>query len=145
MKNFFIIPLHVCLISLLKGYFCYKTIISQDVLSEAQVNIFFISQKNYIPFSGYLKNPKLLAYIDFIYTTTMQLCQLNQSNLLLTFLYVHKLKFISHNLHPPSSSHGQLHELHEHIFECHTRLFVEPAICQFQKQPFANVFQNRCS
>ena len=58
-----------------------------------------------------LRSPKLLAYINFIYSTTMQLCQLNQSNLLLTSLYVHKLKFIFHKLHPSSSSHGQLHEL----------------------------------
>ena len=55
--------------------------------------------------------PKLLAYIDFIYSTTMQLCELYQSNLLLTSLYVHKLKFISHKLCPSSSSHGQLREL----------------------------------
>ena len=45
------------------------------------------------------------------YSTTMQLCQLNQNNSLLTSFYVHKLKFISHKVHPSSSSHGQLREI----------------------------------
>ena len=61
--------------------------------------------------------------------------QLNQSNLLLTSLYVQKLQFISHKLRPSSSSHGQLRELvffsrtEALIFlKRHTRLFVEPAI-----------------
>ena len=65
----------------------------------------------------------------------MYLCQLNQSNLLLTSLYGHKLQFIFHKLRPLSSSHGQLRELvffprtEALIFlERHTRLFVEPAI-----------------
>ena len=43
------------------------------------------------------RNPKLLAYIDFIYFTTMLILQLNQSNLLFTPLYDHKLQFISQN------------------------------------------------
>ena len=37
----------------IKGYVHYKTITSQNVLSEAQIKNFFISQKNYIPFSRY--------------------------------------------------------------------------------------------
>ena len=41
----------------------------------------------------------------------MQLCQLNQKNLLLTALYVHKLHFISHKVRSSSSPHGQLREL----------------------------------
>ena len=36
-------------------------------------------------------------YIDFIYSTTMQILQLNQSNLLLTPLYIHKLQFFLTN------------------------------------------------
>ena len=37
----------------LKGYFRYKTIASQNVLSKEQVNNFFVSQKRYVPFSRY--------------------------------------------------------------------------------------------
>ena len=33
------------------GYFCYKTIASQNVSSEAQVENFFVFQKSYVPFS----------------------------------------------------------------------------------------------
>ena len=36
-----------------KGYLRYKTIISQNVSSEAQIKNFFISQKNYVLFSRY--------------------------------------------------------------------------------------------
>ena len=36
-----------------KGYLRYKTIASQNVSSEAQIKNFFISQKNYVPFSRY--------------------------------------------------------------------------------------------
>ena len=39
------------------------------------------------------------------------MCQLSQSNLLFTSLYVQKLQSISHKLHPSSSSHGQVREL----------------------------------
>ena len=53
-------------------------------------------------------NPELLAYIDFIYSTFVKLCQLNQSNLLLKSLHGPNLRFISHNLRPLSSWHGQL-------------------------------------
>ena len=38
---------------LLKGYPHYKTITSQNVSSEAQINNFLISQKSYVPFSRY--------------------------------------------------------------------------------------------
>ena len=78
-------------------------------------------------------NPKLLAYIDFIYFATMYILQLNQSNLLFTPFYVHKIQFISNKLHPSSSSHGHLCELvflflHQgsHFLKRHTRLFVVP-------------------
>ena len=37
----------------IKGYLRYKTITSQIVPSEAQIRIFFISQKNFVPFSRY--------------------------------------------------------------------------------------------
>ena len=63
----------------------------------------------------------------------MYVLQLNQSNLLLTPFYVHKIQFISNKLHPLSSSHGQLRELvflfsHQgsHFLKRHTRLFVVP-------------------
>ena len=36
-----------------QGYLSYKTITSQNVLSEAQVENFFILQKSYVPFSKY--------------------------------------------------------------------------------------------
>ena len=80
-------------------------------------------------------NPKLLAYNGFIYFKTMQMCQLNQSNLILKLLYVHKLQFISNKLH--------FHAAHMTCFtnqfffsrtetilflKHHTTLFVEPAI-----------------
>ena len=38
---------------LFKGYLHYKTITSQNVSSEVQIKDFFISYKNYIPFSRY--------------------------------------------------------------------------------------------
>ena len=72
-------------------------------------------------------------YIEFIYFTTMQKLQLNQSNLLLPPFYVHKIQFISHKLHPSSNSHGWLHELvflfshrGSHFLKHHTRLSIEP-------------------
>ena len=37
----------------IKGYLRYKTITSQNVSSEAQVKVFFISYKSYVPFSRY--------------------------------------------------------------------------------------------
>ena len=37
----------------IKGYLRYKTITSQNVPSKAQINHFFISRKNYVPFSRY--------------------------------------------------------------------------------------------
>ena len=40
--------------STFKGYLRYKTITSQNVSSEAQVNNFFILWKSYVPFSKYL-------------------------------------------------------------------------------------------
>ena len=59
----------------------------------------------------FLKEPQTITHIDFIYFTTMQILQLNQSNLLLTPLYAHKLQFISNKLHLSSSSHDQLPKL----------------------------------
>ena len=37
----------------IKGYLRYKMITSQNVPSEAQIKNFFISLKNYVPFSRY--------------------------------------------------------------------------------------------
>ena len=39
----------------LKGYLCYKIIISQNVSSEVQIKNLFISYKNYVLFSKYLR------------------------------------------------------------------------------------------
>ena len=39
--------------TLLKVYLRYKTITSQNVSSQAQIKNFFISQKDYVPFSRY--------------------------------------------------------------------------------------------
>ena len=47
---------------------------------------------------GHWRKPKLLIYIDVVYSATMWISQLNQSNLLFTPLHVHKLQFISSNL-----------------------------------------------
>ena len=66
----------------------------------------------------------------------MSLCQLNQSNLLLTSSHGHKLQHSVYcQLHPLSRSHGRLCELvcfprteAPTFLERHTRLFVEPAI-----------------
>ena len=95
--------------------------------------IFFLERKRATKNSG-MSSPKLLVYIDFIYFTTMQILQLNQSNLLLTPFYVHKIQFISNKLRPSSSSHGQLRELvflfshrGSHFLKRHSRLFVEPS------------------
>ena len=90
-------------------------------------------------------NPKLLTYIDFIYFTTMQILQLNQSNLLLKPLYVHKLQFISNKLHPSSSPHSQLRELVFLSFlKRHTKLVVE--LYYRQSDLSSSVFQsnNNC-
>ena len=40
-------------IKALKGYRRYKTITSQNAPSKAQIKNFFISKKNYVPFSRY--------------------------------------------------------------------------------------------
>ena len=62
----------------------------------------------------------------------MWILQLNQSNLLLTPFYVHKIQFISNKLRPLSSLHGQLRELvflflhrESYFLKRHTSLFVE--------------------
>ena len=39
---------------LFKGHLRYKTITSQNVLPDAQVKNFFVLQRNYVPFTGYL-------------------------------------------------------------------------------------------
>ena len=39
--------------SLFKGHLYYKTMTSQNVLSEAQVKNFFILKNSYVPFSRY--------------------------------------------------------------------------------------------
>ena len=39
--------------NIVKGYLRYKTVTSQNVLSEAQVKNFFISKKNYVLLSRY--------------------------------------------------------------------------------------------
>ena len=41
------------LLTVIKGYLRYKTITSQNVPFEAQIKNFFISNKNYVPFSRY--------------------------------------------------------------------------------------------
>ena len=69
-------------------------------------------------------NPKLLAYIDFIYSAAMQILQLNRCYFLL------KLQFTSHTWSTP---HGQLGVLAFHFscrglyFKRHTKSFVELA------------------
>ena len=42
-----------CIKKGLKVYLCYKTINSWNVLSKVQIKNFFISKKNYVPFSRY--------------------------------------------------------------------------------------------
>ena len=81
-----------------------------------------------------LRNPKLMAYIDFIYSATMYLLQLNQSYLLLTlFIPINYNLFLTSCVLRPS--HGQLHELtflfsHQgsHFLKRHSRSFVKLAI-----------------
>ena len=67
----------------------------------------------------------------------MQILQLNQNNLLLTPLYIHKLQLISNKLRPSTSSHGQLRGLvflflqrgsYYFFLKRHTRLLIEMAI-----------------
>ena len=40
-------------LKIVKGYLPYKTITSQNVCVKHRLRIFFISQKNYVPFSRY--------------------------------------------------------------------------------------------
>ena len=49
-----------------KGYLCFKTITSQKVSSEAQIKNFFISWKNYVPFSSFciLNHPIIYRICD---------------------------------------------------------------------------------
>ena len=122
------------------------------------------------------RNPKLFAYIDFICFTTMEMLQLNQSNLLLTPFYVHKTQFISNKLHRSSLTWPAswtsfsflaprlLYFETSHYIICFTiwaiwfRLFclmttelvqslnkVHMKYVLHNKQPFADVFQNRHS
>ena len=54
--------LQLRLLGLFKNYLVYKTITSRNVPSEAQIKIFFISWKYYVPFSRYssfFKNPMI--------------------------------------------------------------------------------------
>ena len=57
----------------LKGYLHYKTITSQNVSSEAQIKNFFISKKNYIPFSRYS------SFYIFNYPMIHQICDVTMS------------------------------------------------------------------
>ena len=51
---------------------------------------------NYVFYYSYSQMKlKLIPYIDLIYSTTMQICKLNQSHLLVTPFYVHRVQFIS--------------------------------------------------
>ena len=58
---------------LLKDYLCYKTITSQNVPSEAQIKNFFISQKNYVPFSRYSN------FLIFNHPMIYQICDIRMS------------------------------------------------------------------
>ena len=77
----------------------------------------------------------VLAYIDFIYSATMQLLQLNQKLFVITPFCIQKLQFISNKLCTSSTPHGQLRELAfhfshrgSHYLKRHTRSLVELAI-----------------
>ena len=56
-----------------KGHFRYKTITPQNVLSGVQVKNFFISQKNYVPFSRYSH------FCIFKHTMIYQICDVMMS------------------------------------------------------------------
>ena len=58
---------------LLKGYLRYKTITSQNVPSGAQIKNFFISQKNYVPFSRYSN------FLIFNHPMIYQICDIRMS------------------------------------------------------------------
>ena len=59
----------------IKGYLRYKTITSQNVSSKAQIKNFFISRKNYVPFSRYSRfcifNHSMMYQISDV---TMSVC-----------------------------------------------------------------------
>ena len=61
---------------ILKGYFCYKMITPQNVLSEAQVKNFCISQKSYILFSRYS------SFRVFIHPAIWEICDVMMSIIL---------------------------------------------------------------
>ena len=77
-----------------KGYLCYKTITSQNVSSEAQIKNFFISLKNYVPFSRYS------SFSIFNHAIIYQICDITMS--ISTWDKVHVWMYLlNHN----SSSH----------------------------------------
>ena len=58
----------------LRGYLCYKTITSQNALSEAQVEIFFVSWESYVPFSRYS------SFFIFNHLMIYQICDMMSIN-----------------------------------------------------------------
>ena len=57
----------------LQGYLCYKTITSQNAVSEAQVEIFFVSWESYVPFSRYS------SFCIFNHLMIYQICDIMMS------------------------------------------------------------------
>ena len=57
----------------LQGYLCYKTITSQNALSEAQVEIFFVSWESYVSFSRYS------SFCIFNHLMIYQICDIMMS------------------------------------------------------------------
>ena len=57
----------------LQGHLCYKTITSQNALSEAQVEIFFVSWESYVPFLRYS------SFCIFNHLMIYQICDIMMS------------------------------------------------------------------
>ena len=95
--NYYLICINI------KSYFRYKTITSQNVPSEAQIKNFFISQKNYVPFSRYssfciLNHPMIYQICD----VTMSISAWNKVHFWIYLL--NHTQLTSHQIWPVDSS-----------------------------------------
>ena len=91
-----------------------------NVLNECLLNVFkkYFNRNGNLKAEWYLagnhstlKEPQTISIYWFYLVCNLVATSTNQSYLLFTSLYIHKLQFISNKLYPSSSPHGQLHEI----------------------------------
>ena len=153
-KNKHVILLGTIMIS---SNFFFRILLVILILQEVKLYSKYIQYLfNYVYYYSYsYRKPELLPYSDLIYSTTMQICQLNQSNLLLTPFYVHKVQFISccvlHLPHMTSFVNSLFYsrtEAHEEHGVAATRevLQIQSVYMQcifftsYQQKPFQHIF-----